>query len=289
MNHFFGNKLPFTKSRLQQIKEGGVPPARIARKGSFTVSIHKIIEDPDNERKTFRQMDELTESIAKNGIIETPTVTAEGDVYKIVTGHRRVRAAKTLGLEEIEVIIREPDDAVTRRLKSIISNVQRENIGPVELAEGLMTLLENGVSSQRELASLIGKTEDWVSAILSILRLPAELQEKLGASQTAVSYDSAIKIARCQDLALQKELVEAVLAGETSRGIRQLIIRSKSAGAEERESGLAGEKPDRHSGPLERVYEICDGYTAKVYGPAGEDARRSMRVAVERLLAKLQN
>lgn len=272
---------------MQQIKQGGLPPARIARKGSFTVSIHKIIEDPDNERQTFRDMDGLTESVARYGILEPPTVTEENGVYKIITGHRRVRAARANQLEEIEVIIREPDDAVTRRRKSIVSNLQREDIGPVELAEGLLTLMNDGVESQRELGALIGKPEAWVSSVLGILRIPAELQEKLRASQLAIPYDSAIKIARCQDPALQRELVEAALKGETSKDIRQRIADSRPGANGERRPS-AGKGSGQNGAQLLTFYASCEGYTASVRGPEGEDAKRHMCIALQKLLDQLK-
>jgi len=80
-------------------------------------------------------MDGLIASVKAVGLIEPITVTAEegqDGVYRIITGHRRFRAAKAAGISQVEVLIREPDDELTRRVKSIISNVQREDVGPVK-------------------------------------------------------------------------------------------------------------------------------------------------------------
>lgn len=94
------------------------------------------------------------------------------------------------------MIARDPEDALTRRRKSIISNVQREDIGAIEMAEALQTLLDEDKSilTQRQLAGLIGKSEGWVSEMLRILTLSAKHQEQLRVSQVSVSYDSAMQV-----------------------------------------------------------------------------------------------
>ena len=127
-------KLPEGKSRLDLVKEGVHSLNNLPKRGRFIVSIHKLIEDPDNERRTFRGMEGLIASVKAHGIVEPITVTPEGEHFRILTGHRRYRAAKAIGLHEIEVIARDPEDALTRRRKSIISNVQREDIGAIEMA-----------------------------------------------------------------------------------------------------------------------------------------------------------
>jgi ParB family transcriptional regulator, chromosome partitioning protein len=282
-------KLPEGKTRLDLVKEGMLNNAALPKRGRFIVSIHKLLEDPKNERRVFRNMDGLMASIKAHGIIEPITVTAEGESYRILTGHRRYRAAKSVGLTEIEVIARDPDDAVTRRRKSIISNVQREDIGAVEMAEALQALLDEdpGIKTQRQLAAALGKGEDWVSAMLRILSLPAKLQEKLGTSQVSISYDSAMRIARTEDAEFQKELVEATLRGETTRDIRSRIAEKKqSAAAPKREAG-SGSKGSPASLQTVTLTESHEGYIATIRGPVGKMAKRHMRTVLNRLIKQL--
>lgn len=214
-------KLPEGKSRLDLVKAGlmgGLP-----KKGRFIVSIERLQEDPDNERKIFNNMDDMIESVRRHGIIEPITVTQDGERYRILTGHRRFRAAKAVGLAEVEVLVREPDDEITRRFKSLISNIQRENIGAVELAETLRALLDSeSVATQRELATQVGKSEQWVSGILRILELPARLQEEMRTTP-GIGYEMALRIARVGDSKLQEELVTAAKTGESTRSIRARI------------------------------------------------------------------
>jgi len=215
-------KLPEGKSRLDLVKSGltgGLP-----KRGRFVVSIERLQEDPDNERKTFRNMDDMIESVRRHGIVEPITVTPNGDNYRILTGHRRFRAAKAVGLAEIEVLVREPEEGTSRRFKSLISNIQRENIGAIELAETLRALLDgNAVSTQRELARQVGKSEQWVSGMLRLLELPAKIQEQLRSPGIAIGYEMAQRIAQVDDAAIQEELTQAALAGENTRSIRHRI------------------------------------------------------------------
>lgn len=281
-------QLPEGKSRLDLVKEGVLSQSTLPKRGRFIVAIHKLLEDPKNERRTFRNMEGLIASVKAHGIIEPITVTAEGESYRILTGHRRYRAAKASGLTEIEVIAREPDDALTRRRKSIISNVQREDIGAIELAEALQSLLDEdpNIKTQRQLAAAIGKGEDWVSAMLRILTLPAKLQEKLETSQISVSYDSVMRIARTEDEEFQKELVDAILKGETVRDIRGRIAERKGSGESERKVGKSTKSTS--PGPLIFTFsESYEGCTAIVRGPEGKNTRRHMRIALKRLLKQL--
>jgi ParB family transcriptional regulator, chromosome partitioning protein len=166
------------------------------------------------------------------GLIEPITVTpeeGEKGSYRIVTGHRRFRAARAAGLSQVEVLIREPDDERTRRVKSIVSNVQREDVGPVEMAEALQALLDEDqkVKTQDDLAKTIGKDKTWVSGMLRILSLPVKLQQKVGSTQLTISYDAMIRIARLEDEKHQDQLIEQLLTGATQKEIRDEIDRLK--------------------------------------------------------------
>lgn len=225
-------KLPEGKTRLDLVREGGT--IGLKKQGRLIVSIDKVFEDPRNERRTFRNMDGLVASIRAVGLVEPITVTPEGESgYRIVTGHRRFRAAKAAGLQQVEVLIREREDELTRRVKSIVSNVQREDVGAVEMAEALQSLLDEDprITSQDDLADLIGKHKSWVSGMLKILSLPVELQRKVGTSQLSIGYDAMIRVARLNDAKQQGELVEALLSGSTNRDIRGKInvIKGKPA------------------------------------------------------------
>jgi ParB family chromosome partitioning protein len=152
----------------------------------------------------------------------------------IVAGRAsRSRAARAAGLEQVEVIIRETEDERVRRQKSVISNVQREDVGPIEMAEALQSLMndDDRVTSQDDLAKLIGKDKAWISGMLRVLTLPAALKQKIASSELAISYDTMIRIARLDDPVPQEQLVNAVIHGATVREVRQHIVTIKTATA----------------------------------------------------------
>lgn len=226
-------------SRLSMVRSGGAAAGslKMPPRGRQYVDIDLIVPDPRNERKTFRGIDELAASIKKVGVIEAPTVVpTEGGRYMLTTGERRWRAAKKAGLKQIHVIIGEPEEEKGRRVKSLISNVQREDLSALELAQALSDMKEeNGdVKTNRDLASLVGKTEQWVGQMLKLLSLPDGIQTELKKADRVIPYESVLQIARIEDEAAQKELLKGVLAGETVRQIRE---KAKSAKSESKRTG----------------------------------------------------
>lgn len=242
------------------------------------MSLDRLLEDPKNERKTFRNMDGLVDSIRAVGLVESITVTPEGDKFRILTGHRRARAAKLANLREVEVLIREAEDELLRRRKSLISNVQREDIAAIELAEALQAMLDedNRVRSQRELARILGKREAWVSDMLRMLSLPSEMQQRLRHADVSLPYDTVIRIARVSDPKVQLEMLDLALSGTSNTDLRKRI-----GDFNERA------KTSHRTKKTERVSVSLDGYTATVFGPVGENARERLRRVVVDLLARV--
>jgi ParB family chromosome partitioning protein len=240
------NPSPPPKSRLQLVREqaarGQLRDDAIQRT-RLVVSIDKLAEDPNNERKTLTHIEEMVASVKAHGIIEPITAVALDDGrYQIVTGHRRYRAAKLAGLGQVEILIRSQDDQRTRRIKSLISNIQRENVPALELAEAIKALVEQEQLTQEQVAEQLGKDKTWVSQILRILDLPFELKRKVETSQLLLSYDALGKIARLDERDLQDDLLEALLGGASAREIRERIKVAKPATGEKAKSAR---KPKR--------------------------------------------
>ena len=131
-----GTTAPTAKERDFQARFRDVPISKKLRsginsdvdfapdRGRMQVPIGKLIEDPKNERKVYRNMEGLIETVKASGVLEPITATpAANGKLMIVFGHRRWRAAKAARVKTVEVLIRDPEDENTRRLKSIISNV----------------------------------------------------------------------------------------------------------------------------------------------------------------------
>jgi len=235
-------------SRLQLIKERGADaiPA-IPKRGAQMLPLTSLVEDPNNERKTFQNMEGLIDTVKAIGVIEPLTVIPYDDEkYMIITGHRRFRAAKAAGLQNIRVVISDPEEDHTRRRMSIISNVQREDVPPIELAEALQSLLDEdaGVKTQRELATLIGKRESWVSDMLRILTLPPKLQQELRSSEVSVPYDAVMRVSRVAEPAAQRSLIKDIVKGKSNREIREKIKQVKEQGTSPQRIPHASHKID---------------------------------------------
>ena len=224
-------------SRLQIVRDGRVETStpRMPRRGKVSVDIEAIVPDPRNERKKFGGMDKLAETIKRHGIIEPPTaVPLDDGRYMLTTGHRRWKAAQLAGRKRLDVIVGDPEDECKRRVKSLISNVQREDLGAVELANALQDMKTDNpdVKTNRDLGALIGKSEQWVGEILKVLSLPRAVQQQIGEADKNVPYDVAVQIARLSDEKHQTTLLKEALGGGTVRSVREKAktLKKKQAG-----------------------------------------------------------
>ncbi len=223
-------------SRLDLVRSGGVDGGslKIPKRGRVMVDIASLVPDPRNERKSFRRIPELAATIKAVGIIDPPTVVPMDDGrYKITTGERRWRAAKEAGLKQIPVIIGDAEDEPIRRAKSLISNIQREDLSALELSQALQDMKDDNpdVKTNRDLAGRIGKSEQWVGQMLKILDLPEAAQKAIRGAERIIPYDSVIEIARIEDPKAQAELLKSVLAGATVREVREKAKEAKPARA----------------------------------------------------------
>jgi len=280
-------KLPEGKTRLDLVRQGLVEGG-VKKQGRLIVSIARLREDPKNERRTFREMEGLIASIKSVGLVEPITVTpidGEGEsAFQIVTGHRRFRAAKSAGLTEVEVLIREQEDETRRRVKSIVSNVQREDIGPVEMAEALQSLLDDRqVENQQKLADLIGKDKTWVSRMLRILDLPVSLKAKVASTQLSVSYDSVAEIARVKGEEDQARLIDSVISGATQAQIRDEIRQTKGQPAKDSAHGSTAPKPKRVYHTTHKATVIVQATTFRLNTG---DTVSALREALEQAMGK---
>jgi len=213
-------------SRLNLVRSGGVEGGslKIPKRGRVVVDIESLVPDPRNERKAFRRIAELAATIKAVGIVDPPTVVPlEDGRYKITTGERRWRAAKQAGLKQIPVIIGDADDERLRRAKSLISNIQREDLSALEVAQALQDMKADNpdVKTNRDMAARIGKTEQWVGQMLKLLGLPEAAQEQIRNADRIIPYDSVIEIARLEDPKAQSALLKNVLSGATVREVRE--------------------------------------------------------------------
>ena len=144
------------------------------------VEIDEIKPNPFQPRVKFDEetIDELAASIRGSGVVQPVLVVPEDDHYKIIVGERRWRAAQKAGLKKIPVLIRNvPPD---KQLEiSLIENIHREELGPLEIAQAYQKLMQERNFTQQEVADKVGKDRASVANYLRLLKLPQEIQAHL--------------------------------------------------------------------------------------------------------------
>ncbi len=188
--------------------------------GSVTLKISEIEPNREQPRKEFdeKSLSELAESISKHGLLQPLLVrplTLGG--YQIVAGERRYRACRMAGITEVPVIIRELSDTETMEI-ALIENLQREDLTPLEEAQGYRVLMDEHGFSQEEVAKSVGKSRPAIANSLRLLKLPQSISEYLKEEKITAGHARALLM--LDDEALMKELAEEIISKDLS--VRQV-------------------------------------------------------------------
>ena len=171
---------------------------------SNKVSISSIIRSKFQPRKNFNknQMEELTNSIKERGIIQPIIVRKKSDKYEIIAGERRWQAAQSAGLHEIPIVEIEADDLKSLEF-AIVENVQRDDLNPIEEANGYKRLIDEFKYDQDKVAKFIGKSRSHITNCIRLLNLPADVirlieEQKLsqGHAKVLVGLENSSQIAK---------------------------------------------------------------------------------------------
>lgn len=184
-----------------------------------TLRISEISPGKNQPRKDFEPeaLEELADSIRLHGVLQPILVVQEETGYRIVAGERRWRASRMAGLSEVPVIIKELDERSIMEI-ALIENLQRENLNPIEEAEGYRSLIDIFELSQEEVAQRVGKSRPGISNSLRLLQLPQPL--KVGLSQGKLSPGHAKVLLGLSDPQMITTLGSAAMAGGMS--VREL-------------------------------------------------------------------
>ncbi len=213
------------------------PAAPVA--GIITVSLADLVPSPFQPRRLFTEeaLTDLVESIREKGVLQpllvrtTRTLNAR---YEIIAGERRYRASKLAGLSEVPVIVKEFDDQATLEV-ALIENLQREDLSPLEEAEGYKRLLQEFDYTQDALAKVVGKSRSHVANMMRLLDLPITIKHLVENKQLTTGHARALLNAENAE-ALAEEIIQKGL------NVRQAekLVTSKG--------GVAGRKNAKTSG-----------------------------------------
>lgn len=223
-------------ARLDRVRAGKTVPVELLRPGRYQPR-HRM---PD------QALEELARSVADKGVLQPILVRRHADdpnTYEIIAGERRWRAAQMGRLHEVPVVIRDLDDREALEI-ALVENLQRQDLSPLEEAEGYRRLMDEFTHNQEELARAVGKSRSHVANMLRLLSLPDSVKSLLDDGTLSAGHARALVTADDP----------AALAGKVvSRGlnVRQTERLAKAAAAPSRSGGHGSEK-DADTLALER-------------------------------------
>ena len=160
---------------------------------SQTLRLSEIEPNRSQPRKKFddESISALADSIKRHGILQPLLVRPYGSGYQIVAGERRWRAARMLGMTEVPVQIREFSDSESMQI-ALIENLQRENLNPIEEAQGYFELMESYGMTQDEISKTVGRSRSAVANAIRLLNLPEKIRDMLEDGDLTVGHAKAL-------------------------------------------------------------------------------------------------
>ena len=208
-----GDMAPIDAPRLAETPSGG----------QKRLALDFIIANRANPRRDFDtdQLEELTNSIREKGVMQPLLVrpTEDPNMFEIIAGERRWRAAQRAGLHDVPVVIREVDDKESLEL-AIIENVQRVDLNALEEAQGYEQLIEQFSYTQQDLAQVIGKSRSHVANTLRLLKLPRDVREMVIGGQLTAGHARTLITAE-DPSALAKHIVDEGLSVREAEQLSQ--------------------------------------------------------------------
>lgn len=176
-----------------------------------TVAIEQIHPNPNQPRTHFNetQLQELSESIQQNGVLQPLLVRKDSKGYEIIAGERRYQAAKIAGLTELPVIVKDVDDQQMLEL-ALIENLQRSDLNPIEEAKGYRQLIKASGMTQEALSKAVSKSRSAITNSLRLLDLPEIIQDMLFEGKLTAGHARAILAVPFEDGRIK--LAEKVVA-----------------------------------------------------------------------------
>jgi ParB family chromosome partitioning protein len=209
------------------IPEKGIPEGE-GKNPLQQCGIEDVQPNPFQPRKTFsdEQLQELVDSIREKGILQPLLVRRKSDGYELIAGERRWRAAQRAGLREIPILVRDVSDSEMLEL-SLIENIQRENLNPIEEAEAFKRLMDQFHLTQEEISKKVGKDRTTIANMVRLLRLPPEI--KLSLAEGKITMGHARAFLSLDGIDKQRLLWKRLLAGGLSvRQTESLVKRLRT-------------------------------------------------------------
>ncbi|MGN0773026.1 MAG: ParB/RepB/Spo0J family partition protein [Candidatus Ventricola sp.] len=225
-------------------------PSAVPADAVVEIDLGDIDPNRDQPRKKFddEALAQLADSIRHSGVLSPILVARSGARYTIIAGERRWRAARLAGLQTIPAIVREWDE-IKRQEAALIENIQRENLNPIEEAQGIYTLMNECALTQEAVAERLGRSRPAVANLLRLLNLPRAMQQAV--------IDGAISAGHARVLAgVADKKFQALLFAKTVQNgwsVRQLENMAKQEAQAKKEKPRAAALPVEYEELRERL------------------------------------
>lgn len=174
-------------------------------------------EDFDSE-----SLAELTQSIKEKGVIQPLLVRRSGEDYELIAGERRLRAANLLNIKEIPVIIKDVNDQGSLEI-SLIENIQRQGLNPIEEARAYQYLIDKFMITQEKLSEVLGKARVTITNTLRLLKLPQEIQEEIRKGRISFAHGKALL--EIDDANQQRRLAQETISKSLSVKELEILVK----------------------------------------------------------------
>jgi len=206
------------------------------------VQSEQIKPNPFQPREDFNQqsIEELAQSIKEKGVIQPLLVRRKGDNYELIAGERRLRAANSLGLKEIPIIVRDVTDQDSLEL-ALIENIQREGLNPIEEAHAYQHLLDKFNITQEKISEVLGKARVTITNTLRLLKLPHEIQDEMKKGRISFAHGRALL--EVEDANQQRRLAQDIISKGLSVRELESLIKSNRPKVSKRKIGAGQREP----------------------------------------------
>jgi ParB family chromosome partitioning protein len=195
------------------------------------IAVERITPSPFQPRRSFDEakIEELAVSIRNQGIIQPLVVRPQGDGFELIAGERRWRAAMRAGLSRVPVVLRNASDLEALQL-ALVENLQREDLNPIEEANGYRRLQDEFHWSQEEMAEKVGKSRPAIANSLRLLTLPSEIQQEVAGGKLPAGQARALLGLHTEALILsagREVIAKGLSTRETEKMVRNLLVGRK--------------------------------------------------------------
>lgn len=260
------------------------------------VAVKSIKANPYQPRQTFdkEKLEDLAASIKEFGIVQPLVVRKKGKGYELVAGERRLRAAALAGLNKVPVIVRDYDEAKMMEI-ALIENIQRDDLNPIEEAQGLRRLMQEFKLTQEQAAEKVGRSRSAVTNILRLLNLPQQVQDYIVSGTLTMGQAKQLlglpKAEQMCDVAKEiivngwsarvtEEVVRQLKDGKKLKGVKQ-IVEVESEQAKEKKPKREPSENDIFCHDFEQRLVEFLGTKVKVLPKTDEQGRHGGTIQIE--------